>query len=362
MQETDQVLRAHGNDVVVAQLEKHLEEAKKGKVAYAAVAFIAHGSPLPYHCNHFGDSWLEQAMPHVLEELIKGIEKHLDIRTLPAPTLTPDHVTYNVPTGPMSYDSLVWLINAEMNRIREGAPAPLKVHFWHGKDQNPQLDDVRAKMYYNVAKPALRLLGAIEENQEGGWCEHVYTPAPIVKRCRGGEKVPKFKAPDKFLAEMREYSDYVTITLREAPYWPHRNSNLKAWSKFAKYLTDKGEKVVFVRDTDKADEPFKNWPICPMASHNLMARAALYEVAKVNLFVSNGPVSIAMFNDKPWLEFVKIEPDGHTYHMNTPWFWRQNCGLEVGEQYPWSSDKQRIVWDKKDDLENLIEAWDALAL
>jgi hypothetical protein len=46
-----------------------------------------------------------------------------------------------------------------------------------------------------------------------------------------------------------------------------------------------------------------------------------------------------------------------TYWANTPKFWRESNGIEIGEQWPWSLKTQRIVW-KDDSFANLMEAWE----
>jgi hypothetical protein len=90
-------------------------------------------------------------------------------------------------------------------------------------------------------------------------------------------------------------------------------------------------------------------------------RAALYEQAKANLFVSNGPNTLALFGERPWLDFVQMEPPESVYYANTPLFWETHVGVKVGEQLPWSKPNQRIVW-QSDTYENIRTAWEALPL
>lgn len=354
------VIRASGNEVVVEQLEKMLKLANEGKMSYCAIAMLAHGVPVQYVVQHFGDTWLQPHMAGVLKELAADVDKHVAQRTLPEPTEPADYVTYNVPAGSLSYDFLIWLINAEMTRVREKGMAPLKVKFWHGHDHNPQLDEQRARMYFNVVKPSLKLIGAVETKQMGGRFEPVYTPKPFLEYFKKGETIPKFRAPDNERKQMLGFADCVTITLREATHWPHRNSNLEEWLAFASYLQKRGHRVVFVRDFEKATETLDPFEISPDASRDILIRTALYGVAKANLFVSNGPATLAVFGDRPWLQFVQLEADGHTYYANTPAFWLKFHGLKVGEQYPWSTKQQRLVWNKKDNFENLVEEWESL--
>jgi hypothetical protein len=242
-----------------------------------------------------------------------------------------------------------------MTRIAERAPAPLKVCFWFGRDGKSGLDDPwRRQMFENVMRPALALIGAVEDpTAADGRNRMEFGFRDVVSRARQGAIVPRFRATTK---NPIASADYVTITLREAEQWPHRNSNMQAWVRFAYYLENHGERVIFVRDTMQARNKLGSLEICPDASLDLRARASLYQDAKMNYFVSNGPATLAFFSDWPWTMFLKMEPDGHAYAPNTPSFWREQFGMEVGEQFPWARSDQRIVW-AGDDYENLISAW-----
>lgn len=129
--------------------------------------------------------------------------------------------------------------------------------------------------------------------------------------------------------------------------------------RFAFKLEAAGERVIFVRDTAKGNEPMTGFEICPQAALDLHMRVALYERAKANLFVANGPSILAAFMEKPWLTFVQVEPDDSNYKANTPAFWRMHVGIDIGEQYPWSRPDQRIVW-QPDTYENICAAWEKL--
>ena len=78
---------------------------------------------------------------------------------------------------------------------------------------------------------------------------------------------------------------------------------------------------------------------------------ALYAEAKMNFFVSNGPVSLCVFSDAPWMQFVTLGSE----EMSK--FWVEHAAVEKGEQYPWSKPNQRIIW-QPDTYENLVAAWE----
>lgn len=365
MPDLDQV---HGNADVVRMLEHYLREARKGKTNYLLLTAIeedAFGKP-EVSGGFAGAVNMEPVAKGALKILQDKIDESILNCTLPPrdPLLDASHVCYDMTTTALSFDFLAWLVDAEMTRVREGAPAPLKVAFWGGRDGKTGLNLAgRDRMLAGVCRPSLALIGAVEDERAMlGRHKRVYALRDVSAAVRAGEPVPIFKAPFtavdyamKFWNEKR----YVTITLREADHWPHRNSNLQAWTKFARWLEKRGERVIFVRDTGKAMIPFPGHEDCPSASVDLHIRMSLYMGAKANLFVSNGPATLAQFSCRPWLMFIQMEKDGHPYFANTPKWWRENHGLAVGEQLPWSRPDQRIVY-KRDDYANLVEAWEQL--
>ncbi len=272
------------------------------------------------------------------------------------------YVCYNVTSSPLSYDFLTWLITMEQRRIKMNSPGPLKVGFWYGRDGKTGITGMpdREGMLNNVCRPAMRLLGAVEDPKAvSGYPNEFFSYRYLVDGFKEGHPVPKFRTD---ATSPIKKPGYVTITLRETTYWPHRNSRIPEWVQFARWLKDKGERVVFVRDTRLADDPVEGFEICPDASRDLTKRAALYRDAKCNLFVANGPISLAYFGDAPWLKFFEIDDQG-AYNAAKSEYWRVCVGLDPAkqEQFPWSTDKQRIVW-KPDYFTNMVEAWEALDL
>lgn len=345
---------AQGNDVVVATLERWLRFAREGEVNF--VALVVCQAPDIHGCDFAGVVNMQPVALDGFALLLADLDRAAQARAVPAadPALGADYACFNMASGPAGYDAVTALIDAEMTRIREGAPAPLKVHFWMGSDGNAGLDrGARRNLFDYVVRPALGLVGAIETDKVGR-SKSFWATRDIADACRAGERVPVIHGQTLRLPQAP-----VTITLREAEEWPHRNSNMRAWLKFAELLKSRGERVIFVRDTHKADEPLGDWPTAPPASRSLPHRMALYQSAKANLFVSNGPAVLGIFGDRPWLQFIEIMDDDHPYPVNTAKFWRENQGIAVGEQWPWARADQRIVW-AKDDYETIVAAWDDL--
>lgn len=364
-----------GNDEVIAALSTMLAEARKGKACFL-IATMVDVAGTALLGGWFGAGTHERVCMDKLEQLCHRMDLNLINRTLPErdPAVPADRVCCNIAAGfGLSFDFVPWLIDAEMERVRQGAPAPLKVGFWLGRDGKTGLEtEAQQQLFRNIVQPTLALFGAVEDpTAVDGRFREQWTTNVICEAARRGEPIPRVRVPTHAAAVIDQWlgtpgvfgSNPVTITLRELDRDPQRNSNLVAWHRFARYLRSRGENVVIVRDTAKADAPFYRdgyeYRTCPRASTNLQIRAALYECAKVNLFVANGPAALALFGSRPWLCFTEIFDDDHAHLPSTRSFWRSAIGVEPGEQYPWSQPDQRIVW-AKDNYDNIVAAWEAL--
>ena len=362
-------MSVNGNEEVLATLDHCRQLAEQHQLRHVAISMVTY----PNHAviASVGEVPLQRNQRESVGKLLELVNKAIEtgIPPDPDPDLDASYAMYNLVTGSISFDFTIWLIDAEMRRIREGAPAPLKVGFWWGNEPKEKDHHFAHKTRFlnNVFRPMLGLIGAVEDDRAiGGHRSGVYTPHPLVKAVRAGEKVPRLSVPlspmEAAIPEHLRFKDApITITLREGTHWPHRNSDLPAWFRFACDLRAAGERVVFIRDTEKAHEGVAGFETDPFASLDLVRRCARYQGAKANLFVSNGPVGLALFGDRPWLQFVEIEENG--YLANTAAFWKDENGLEIGEQYPWSSETQRIVWlteGAKTTYENICAGWDKI--
>jgi hypothetical protein len=101
----------------------------------------------------------------------------------------------------------------------------------------------------------------------------------------------------------------ITATLRSYNYQPSRNSDLAAWSRFLRNLDRSLYAPVIVPDTNQAFEQmaeFVDVPAMGEAAWNIGLRMALYEMAYANLFVNNGPATLAQLNPSCNYLFTKI--------------------------------------------------------
>lgn len=345
---------------VIHLLEQALAAAKVKRFATVAVVLGGYGEPGKDSVHTAvvgGDVNLEEAQADACVRLSKVIREAAGKRKLPPrdPKLDKSHVCYNLCLQSISFDFLNWLVDCEMERIASGAPAPLKVSFFKGVGE---VAIHRIEFLDKVFRPALKFIGAVEDDKAALGHNKVPTVLrDVVNASRAGAHVPKFKTDKKPRSSLE---GAVTITLREAAHSPGRNSDNFEWIKFAGWLRDRGENVVFVRDTAKALEPFGDFATCPEASLDLAERLALYESAKVNYFSENGPVTLAIFGTRPWVSFVDIRDDFCPEAARTPFFWKELFDMKPGDQYPWSTPDQRIVW-KEATYENMIESWHEVA-
>jgi hypothetical protein len=273
---------------------------------------------------------------------------------------------------PASFDFITWLVNAEMDRRRRGAPAPLKVAFVDGPDAGFRNGDVqnlaeKRQIMDRVMRPALALFGAEEDPNVIHGRQYHYWYRPITEAARTGEEVPKCKPQSGAVQDMIGWlinhghrlrgKAPLVITLRETRYSPERNSNVAAWTEFARRRRAEGEQIVFVRDTARAEEPIEDFSVCPVAARDLHARAALYSLARCNLIIANGPAELLQFSDWP---FIEIKPPAEVdplrpVTMGETW-WQRFGGITPPESFPWLGKHQMTVW-KRDAIDVLETAW-----
>lgn len=304
------------------------------------------GSQLPQVSHRFSIHW-GRARARTIAR------KAQDFRATERPFL----VCYDLSKLPANFDAATWLVLAEMARRREGSGGRLKVAFKPGpnggfrNDGLPHSSIERSVYLTNIVRPMLGMIGAesvelTEETSAGR--EFPYLIGHVSKLARDGEVVPRLTAPREILDIVDEWLEQfvcspIVITLREASHWPQRNSDLDEWLKAAARIK---LPVVFVRDTEKADDPLP-YPTCPLASKDLNFRMGLYERAKINLFTACGPAMLGVFSDYPYLLFGPLVSQEKTgWPAGTPEWWAKVQGTPVGSNFVWANEYQRIVWDE----------------
>lgn len=261
---------------------------------------------------------------------------------------------YDLAKAPPTYDFLSFLAHAEMDRVRRGKRKLALVlcdgpkHGFRDDTLPPDIT-TRRWMRDRIVRPAAGLAGA-------SWVDSGTAPAPIqtypyllrgvVDAVRGGAAAPVFRPSPLARAAVASWvagRRLVVITLREAGYWPARNSRLEQWRLVIEPLRhDARYTPAVVRDTAHAFEPFGRLTTFPGACFDLDIRAAFYEAAHLNIAVNNGPCHLMYFNPAcRYLVFKQIVDDAPC--TNADW-WRVRIGLDVGEQYPWAGPCQRLAW------------------
>lgn len=272
--------------------------------------------------------------------------------------LPPEIINYDLSRSPASWDFVTWLFNVMIYR-----KSPFKLHFKKGPDHGFRSGDPiivfthqKQMLLDNVCRAAMKLFGIIETNTEGTDLEIPYTARPAVEAYKNGDTLPLMQEDPVAKEWAQQYRDFIVITLREADYWIGRNSDLKAWTKFVReHLSH--EKVVFVRDTSKANESLDEFSICSEASLDILKRYSLYKTAKLNFFVSNGPATLVYFDPAiPYINFIKKPPG---YEVHTDKWWLRFVGLGLGENWPWATNQQMMV-NKEDSFDNIVEAYNNL--
>ena len=134
----------------------------------------------------------------------------------------------------------------------------------------------------------------------------------------------------KHWPSLSEPAPQYTVTLRNYDRFEFRNSDVKAWERFALAI---GAHII----PDYGDEkiPFEK-------------KVALWANAKMNFFVNNGPANICYLSDFPYLSFFK-------------WFdkpYHEAMGFSDGSQFPWATSNQRLLWEM-DSYDNLMRAFEA---
>lgn len=139
------------------------------------------------------------------------------------------------------------------------------------------------------------------------------------------------------LQELNYVKGRIVVILRESQIQPWRNSG-QDWRRWAK-----DHDAVVVEDSQKTDAP-------PGTI------AAYSELASVTMGAWGGAMTPAMFSEnRPYIVFKCLLKEG----LQSEQYWKK-LGWEIGEQLPWASSKQRIVWSDQDDYETIEKEYQAL--
>ncbi len=154
----------------------------------------------------------------------------------------------------------------------------------------------------------------------------------------------------------------IVITLRESNTQSHRNSDMDEWRRFARDLDRSRYLLVVLRDSEKSfetlDKGFGDVEYLPAVLWNTELRSALYEHADINLFVSNGPIMLALFNE--YVNCIVFKFIEEREQVSSSEFLLK-LGFTPGTQLPFSSAFQRIAWET-DKTTAITRAFESLEL
>lgn len=267
---------------------------------------------------------------------------------------------------PVSYDAVIFMAQAEMERRKVGAER-LHIALFAEIRRKPQYDEAEAEWrLWNIVVPAARLFGATVSVTPGrdSFRAHgemipgdFYWPprwefqydnlrrgvrwhlvGGLIDRVKAGEAIARPRASEHARRKVAKWmtGPAVTLTLREADYLDERNSNDLAWRHIAQAIVDRGFKVYRIRDTTRALELGLGY-----AELNLDLRMAMYERAAFNVVANCGPASLCWLSERPYVMVGAGVPAEEWNGL----FVKQ--GLPLGKSWPWATEHQRIAYGRE---------------
>jgi hypothetical protein len=302
---------------------------------------------------------------------------------------------YDLKVAPITFDCLWFLAGADLERRRRGlervhvviVPGPHEGVRRERDDYEAVVDPAgRQERVHNILIPACMLLPSCSgvtlagSRREGEFLRSVlarhifpagYEPTlptypssrPCLEAARRGEgpiavlrsTAERVRNVERWLVA-REMTGYrvVTVTLRGYNYMPARNSNIAAWTSFARGLDRQRYRVVFVPDTEETmtgiAPALHDFPLLPEAAWNVGLRMALYQRAFLNMGVNTGPMGLCWLNATTRYATLKMAtPD---VPQTTLAYFRE-LGFEPGGSLPFATPLQRLIWE--DDSRDVIE-------
>ncbi len=279
-------------------------------------------------------------IPHIAQEMMR------EVKVLTA--------VYDLSVSPPTYEFISFLSEAEKSRIEQGfdqidvvfQPGPM---FGFRDDQLPPSIEDREAMLSRICVSACRLLPSVrnvtvlKDRQEinGTVFPEGYSEKTPVSQY--GPKYQKNSIPcltatsyAKRLVASRFKRPFITITIREADYWPERNSQLREWMKVARWIRCEGIEVIFIPDTNGT--PIHEFHCFLEAAWDIDLRLAAYEKALMNLTVSHGPATLLYTSHATYRVF---NPVVSTCQSSSQAFLTAH-GIERDTQFPGNG---KLIWE-----------------
>jgi hypothetical protein len=199
-----------------------------------------------------------------------------------------------------------------------------------------------------------------------GYEPAVPVPAGSLECLRGPRQdiphIPSLRATSQNLRNIDQWAAshaggrrLVAITLRNYGYMPARNSNMQAWTEFARTLDPARYMPVFVPDLEQTLDgrarDLQGFAVLGEAAWNLGLRMALYERAYVCMGVNTGPMGLCWLNARTQYATLKMAPADVPQTTEASF---RSLGFEIGRSLPFASPTQELVWE--DDTVEAIQS------
>jgi len=231
---------------------------------------------------------------------------------------------YDLSYRPASFDFVTYLATATTC----GAD---HVRFVLGKFRKKNYSNPQER-FDSIVEPAVKLYGIDYSVGEPEGVQYSHFFSGCLKAFNSLGHLNKIKWPI-------EPKNYITITLRKSRN-PERDSKEDEWLKFAKRCKDK---AIIIRDYDER----------PLS---LEDRMSLYAGAKMNLMVINGPLTLCIHSDAPYLSMRTI---GCERSQSTSPAFMEKIGITPGFQFPWANANQRLSY-LDDTCENIESEYERM--
>jgi hypothetical protein len=224
--------------------------------------------------------------------------------------------------------------------------------------------------YYFVQKKNLKKILAAEDIFHSDFFFNLksnHSEYEFERSIKNGYSPKSFLESDYFKEIVKKWVDIhatnkriITITIRNSVYDSARNTNIKEFINFAQKIDTKKYYVIFIPDTENLlnDNSFDNRllrnEIGFAASFCLSLRYSLYKIAYTNIMVPNGPNTLVMYNDIPYIWFNKNLFGSLALGENKIPFYMDNS---LSKQVHWSKKNQKIVYVEQT-TENILEVFE----
>jgi hypothetical protein len=153
------------------------------------------------------------------------------------------------------------------------------------------------------------------------WLKHVTKPYPVMPTQQALDR-----ANDRFKGKKP-----IVVTLRQSRDRPLRDSG-PDWRKWAE-----DHEAVVLEDS------------C-VSGMSIDDRVAHYELASLNIGSNSGMLHLCYLSHRPYLA-LRMVNNFYPHDASEAW-WKKN-GWSVGEQMPWATKNQKLVWNYVDDYETI---------